>query len=190
MTTSETLAEIWRKRNLLDVSFGFGDQRATFFIIFPANHAFVFWSIRQSFSITLFYQNYLYVLISEKFARMNLVSNSSDWKFQVRGIILDRENSPEQFFENVTGGCNLSRLQLLRAHGDIAERLFSAVQLPQLIYLRWSNCRFSTLPSSFLTRNLRVLYIEGMHLETLWQHESEVVFFFIFFIGFVFFFKL
>lgn len=62
---------------------------------------------------------------------------------RVRGIILDHENGAEQFFENVTGGCDLSRLQLLSAHGDIAERLFSAVQLPQLIYLRWSNCPFS-----------------------------------------------
>jgi hypothetical protein len=86
------------------------------------------------------------------------------------------ENSPEQSFENLsTSGCNLSRLQLLRAEGYFVERVFSFGELPKLIYLRWENCPNSSLPLSIPIKNLKVLYINGENLKTLWQHESQVL---------------
>lgn len=89
-------------------------------------------------------------------------------------------NDPEQSFENVAGSSlltNMSRLQLLRAESYYVERLLNVGQLRELIYLRWDNCPFSSLPSSIVTKNLRVLHLEGRNLEKLWQHESQVVVF-------------
>ena len=87
-------------------------------------------------------------------------------------------NDPEQSFENLSK-TNMCSLQLLRAEGYFVERLFSLGNLPQLIYLRWDNCPSSSLPSSFSIKNLRVLYLEGQNLERLWQHESQVVMYFL-----------
>jgi hypothetical protein len=105
----------------------------------------------------------------------DLLHNVSE-RSHVRGISVVHENSPEQSFENLsTSCCNLSRLQLLRAEGYFVERVFSFGELPKLIYLRWENCPNSSLPLSIPIKNLKVLYINGENLKTLWQHESQVL---------------
>eukprot|EP00253_Pinus_taeda_P033013 PITA_33013 len=91
----------------------------------------------------------------------------------VRGISMDYGNGSEQFFENVAGNCNLSRLELLRGEGSFVESVFSAGESRQLIYLQWQNCPISSISFTIPTRNLRVLYIQGGALNTLWQHESQ-----------------
>jgi hypothetical protein len=108
----------------------------------------------------------------------------------VRGISMVPRNGPEQSFEIPT---NMSGLQLLRAESNSVQSIFSVAQSPQLVWLSWSSCPFSTLPSWVSLGNLRVLYIKrenwkrcgnknlsanviytGGELETLWQHESQV----------------
>eukprot|EP00253_Pinus_taeda_P012754 PITA_12754 len=92
----------------------------------------------------------------------------------VRGVSMVNGNGSEQFFETLAGSCNLRRLQLVRAEGYSVERFFRVGRFPELIYLRWENCPYSSLPSWISLKNLRVLYVQKMsHLETLWKHESE-----------------
>eukprot|EP00253_Pinus_taeda_P032131 PITA_32131 len=95
----------------------------------------------------------------------------------VRGISMNYGNGHAQFFENVTGNCNLSRLELLRGEGSFVESIFSAGELRHLIYLQWKKCPISSIslqiPTLWKALNLRVLYIEGKSLKTLWQHESQ-----------------
>jgi hypothetical protein len=85
-------------------------------------------------------------------------------------------NDPQQSFEIPT---NMRRLQLLRAEGNRVESIYMVAQSPQLVWLCWYSCSFSSLPSWISLKNLRVLYIQGENLETLWQHESQVVMFFL-----------
>eukprot|EP00253_Pinus_taeda_P005956 PITA_05956 len=67
----------------------------------------------------------------------------------------------------------LRRLQLLSAEGCV-DKVFRDRQLPQLIWLRWSNCPYSSLPCKFPMKNLRVLCVKGSKLNRLWQNESQV----------------
>jgi Leucine-rich repeat (LRR) protein len=81
-----------------------------------------------------------------------------------------------QFFLNLAkfaGSRVFSRLQLLSAEGWFVQRLFSVGHLPHLIYLRGENCSKYLLDSSIPIKKLRVLYIKGISLERLCQHENE-----------------
>eukprot|EP00253_Pinus_taeda_P001240 PITA_01240 len=91
----------------------------------------------------------------------------------VRGISMVSGNAPEQCFKNLRCSCNLSSLELLMAKGSFVERVLSVGEVPQLIYLRWENCMISSLSFSIPISNLRVLYIKGENLKTLWRHESQ-----------------
>jgi hypothetical protein len=91
-------------------------------------------------------------------------------------------NDPEQSFQNLVGSrllTNISKLQLLRGEGYFVQSVLSVAHLPQLIWLSWKNCPYTSLPSWIPLKNLRVLYIEGRNLETLWQHESQVIMLFL-----------
>lgn len=72
-------------------------------------------------------------------------------------------------------GADTSSLQLLSAEGNLVESIVRVGQSPQLIWLCWLNCPFSSLPSWIPTKKLRVLKIseDDSGLETLWQ-ESQV----------------
>jgi hypothetical protein len=88
----------------------------------------------------------------------------------VRGITNFAQCSPSVPY--ISDG-QLRSLQLLRAEGCLDE-VFRVGQSPQLRWLHWSNCPYSSLPSKISMKNLRVLCIKGSKLNTLWQHESEV----------------
>lgn len=104
-----------------------------------------------------------------------------------------RGNDPEQSFKNIAGSSSLltklSSLQMLKAEGSFVEHVFGAGELSQLIYLHCDSCP-SSLPFSIAIKTLRVLYLEGRNLETLWQEVSEVVIFLTQIRYFVFLFKL
>lgn len=70
----------------------------------------------------------------------------------------------------------ISKLQLLRANGDIVEGILSKVRSPNLnlIYLVCYDSRWSSLPSWIPMSDLRVLRLNSCKLERLWQRESEV----------------
>eukprot|EP00253_Pinus_taeda_P030869 PITA_30869 len=108
---------------------------------------------------------------------VNLLPTLSPSSPVLRGISMDYGNGREQIFENITGNCNLSRLELLSGEGSFVESIFSAGELRQLIYLQWKKCPISSIslqiPTLWKALNLRVLYIEGKSLKTLWQHESQ-----------------
>lgn len=67
----------------------------------------------------------------------------------------------------------LRSLQLLSAQGCV-DKIFRVGQSPQLIWLHWSNCPYSSLPSNMPMENLRVLCIKGSKLNTPWEHISQV----------------
>eukprot|EP00253_Pinus_taeda_P035099 PITA_35099 len=104
---------------------------------------------------------------------VNLLRTLSPSSPVLRGISMGYGNGCEQFLEMAADNCNLSRLELLRGKGSFVESVFSAAELRQLIYLRWEFCPISSISFTIPTRNLRVLYIHGYHLKTLWQHESQ-----------------
>lgn len=56
----------------------------------------------------------------------------------------------------------------------LLERILGRVHSPNLIWLRWYNCPYSSLPSWIPMKNLRVLEVQGNELETLWQGELQV----------------
>nr|QEH91620.1 putative TIR-NBS-LRR protein [Pinus monticola] len=92
----------------------------------------------------------------------------------VRGVSMvpsdGPEWSPQQFksLVELTG-----RLQLLAAEGDCVESILNVAQPPHLIWLRWINCPYSSLPPWISMENLRVLQIEGKEFETIWKDESQ-----------------
>eukprot|EP00253_Pinus_taeda_P034590 PITA_34590 len=104
---------------------------------------------------------------------VNLLRTLSSSSPVLRGISMDYGNGREQIFENIRGNCNLSTLELLRGEGSFVESIFSVGELRQLIYLQWKKCPISSISSQIPTRNLRVLYIQGEELSTLWQLESQ-----------------
>eukprot|EP00253_Pinus_taeda_P028236 PITA_28236 len=102
------------------------------------------------------------------------------------------DNMSRQSFVRGISRSNRSMLQLLGTESDSVERIFSSEQLPPLVYLhwkhcpksslapsiplkylRWKHCLKSSLALSVPLNNLSVLHIEGVQLETLWQHEFQ-----------------
>eukprot|EP00253_Pinus_taeda_P029137 PITA_29137 len=65
------------------------------------------------------------------------------------------------------------RLQLLEAEGDCVQSILNVAQTPELIWLSWINCPYSSLPSWILLKNLRVLQIKGTEFETIWADERQ-----------------
>jgi hypothetical protein len=71
-------------------------------------------------------------------------------------------------------GIRMGRLQLVDTEGPLLECIMKRVKAPNLIWLRWKECPYSSLPSWISMKNLRILQVSGSRLETLWQHESQV----------------
>jgi len=78
-----------------------------------------------------------------------------------------------QYPSHGTGIC-MRNLQLLDTANVLVECILTKVQSPNLIWLRWKDCPYSSLPSSISTKNLRVLRVQGRKLKTLWKNESQV----------------
>lgn len=71
-------------------------------------------------------------------------------------------------------GIHMRRLQLLDTEDVLVDRILTRVLSPNLIWLRWNNCPYPSLPSSISMNNLRVLEVQGMELRTLWENDSQV----------------
>lgn len=88
---------------------------------------------------------------------------------EVRGIRL----SPSEF------GCSkilwYRGILHLKYTPDLLERILRTVQRHSrtLVWLSWFDCPYPSLPTSFPTENLRVLYVGGKELKTLWQCDSQ-----------------
>jgi Leucine-rich repeat (LRR) protein len=65
-------------------------------------------------------------------------------------------------------GFGTRKLQLLHTEGDLTERILRRARSPNLIWLRWYKCPYSSLPSWIPLKNLRVLELQGNKLESLW----------------------
>lgn len=120
----------------------------------------------------------------------NLLRSLLD-KFPVRGIDMVHQYAgsewpdPQSFkiFAELQGSglvTNISNLQLLRAVGNFVESIFSVVPSqqrvwfsPQLVWLCWHSCPFTSLPPWIPLNKLRVLEIKGSGLETLWPDDGQ-----------------
>jgi len=58
---------------------------------------------------------------------------------------------------------------------DLLERILRTVQRHSrtLVWLSWFECPYSSLPTWFPMKNLRVLSVRGRELKTLWQGDSQ-----------------
>lgn len=56
--------------------------------------------------------------------------------------------------------------------GDM-ERILTRVQLPNVIWIRWYKCPYSSLPTWIPTQNLTYLEVGGSLLQTLWKAQSQ-----------------
>jgi Leucine-rich repeat (LRR) protein/adenylate kinase len=65
------------------------------------------------------------------------------------------------------------RLQLPNFEDSSVESIFRVERSPQLIFLRWHSCPYSSLASKISTQNLIVLDITGDNLEILWHLETQ-----------------
>lgn len=68
----------------------------------------------------------------------------------------------------------INKLQLLEAEGDFVESILTWLRCPNLIWLSWNKCPFSSLPPSLPVRDLRVLEVNGSELQELWKPQSQV----------------
>jgi hypothetical protein len=53
------------------------------------------------------------------------------------------------------------------------ERILRMVQSPNLIWIPWYRCLFSSLPCWIPMKYLKYLEVGGSALETLWQYQSQ-----------------
>jgi hypothetical protein len=56
--------------------------------------------------------------------------------------------------------------------GDM-EHILRTVQSPNIIWIRWYRCPFSSLPCWIPMKYLKYLEVGGSALETLWQDQSQ-----------------
>ena len=66
-------------------------------------------------------------------------------------------------------GIEIRRLQLVDTEGILLERILSRVKSPDLIWVCWKECPYSSLPDWIPMKKLRVLRVSGRTLKTLWQ---------------------
>ena len=72
-------------------------------------------------------------------------------------------------------GIEIRRLQLVDTEGILLERILSRARSPDLIWLCWKECPYSSLPDwNISMKKLTVLRVSGRTLETLWQPNSPV----------------
>jgi hypothetical protein len=89
----------------------------------------------------------------------------------VRGIrmVLSEDHDDDEF-----EGIQMMKLQLVDTEGSLLEPILKRVKLSKLIWLRWKECPYSSLPRWIPMKNLRVLQVSGYTLKTLWELESQV----------------
>ena len=92
-----------------------------------------------------------------------------------------------EYRQYVFGRIGTMGLRILDTEHDVLERIFGTVEsphmerisrrmeIPEILWLRWRKCPYSSLPSWISMKNLRILEVSGSILETLWQHESQVI---------------
>eukprot|EP00253_Pinus_taeda_P029472 PITA_29472 len=64
-------------------------------------------------------------------------------------------------------------LQLLESEGEFVEGIIRRVRSPNLVWLRWTNCPYSSLPTWIPMDHLKVLEVSGPKLKKLWLHDSQ-----------------
>lgn len=76
----------------------------------------------------------------------------------------------------IRSGISLQRGMLQLSHNGYGhlEPILRRVHSPNLIWLRWRECPYYSLPSWIPMDNLRVLQVFGSVLKTLWQSKSQV----------------
>lgn len=70
----------------------------------------------------------------------------------------------------------LNGVDLIDVEDGHMERVLRRVQSPNLKWLRWHKCPYSSLPSWIPMKNLTFMEVWGRRLKTLWQDESQVPF--------------
>ena len=94
----------------------------------------------------------------------------------MRGVSVVLTDGPEWSPQHFKSLVQLTgRLQLLAAGCYCVESILNVAQPPELIWLHWINCPYSSLPSWILMKNLRVLQIKGKEFETIWADECQVI---------------
>ena len=67
-----------------------------------------------------------------------------------------------------------TRLQIIHTEGSLLERILTmANSSADILWIRWRDCPYSSLPSWIPMNNLRILHVSGSVLNTLWQREGE-----------------
>eukprot|EP00253_Pinus_taeda_P012479 PITA_12479 len=91
----------------------------------------------------------------------------------VRGIrmVLSECHDDDDDFDSI----QMERLHLVDTEGSLLERILKSAKSPNLIWLRWNKCPYSSLPRDLIPmKKLKFLRVSGDKLETLWQQESQL----------------
>ena len=84
-------------------------------------------------------------------------------------MVLSEYHDDEEF-----DSIQMRKLRLVDTEGSLLERIMKRVKSPALIWLRWKDCPYSSLPSWIPMKSLRVLELFGGAIQTLWKQESQV----------------
>eukprot|EP00253_Pinus_taeda_P008855 PITA_08855 len=110
----------------------------------------------------------------------DLLEQSSHRMIEVRGITMwsDPEVAvtmgiPRRKRKRHSRSCGILNLEFVATEDRCLERILEKARSPNLRWLRWLNCPYSSLPPWIPMEKLRVLDVAGFKLETLWQEESE-----------------
>lgn len=68
----------------------------------------------------------------------------------------------------------LKNLRLVAAKGGYLYDILRRVQSPNVIWLHWYECPYSSLPSQLPMENLRVLAVVASVLKILWSQQSQL----------------
>ena len=56
----------------------------------------------------------------------------------------------------------------------VLEHIWEKVEVPNILWLSWINCPYSSLPSWIELQNVKFLQVYGSELKTLWERENEL----------------
>lgn len=99
----------------------------------------------------------------------DLLEESPSVNPEVRGICSKELLSLNEAGHEVS---RIRKLQLMDTQGYYVERILPSVRSPKLVWLRWKECPFDSLPSWIPMRDLRVLEVSGERLERLWEEQQ------------------
>lgn len=121
------------------------------------------------------FTSYILLILFGFTSKSILFSNSFQIIIQVRGINRVQGIPDQSFHNSLQPYVDMSTLHLLRAEGNCLRSISEFLkQADQLLWLCWSKCPDTSLPSCLRIRNLRALQMTGGELET-WCHSESVV---------------